>query len=137
MTLRATGRTGGALQKGRNGCPAHLGLTRGRVVGKRLAAWPWPSRVQPSARAQRTWADGVKRWRGDYVIVFPRSQWKFHKCVVCGHDLDFGTKASDTGVGPECARKPADLIEQAKREALEGDRRRYRREVIDLGFKIE
>jgi hypothetical protein len=79
----------------------------------------------------------VKRWRGDYVIVFPRSEWKFHKCVVCGRDVKFGTEASKSGVGPECARKPADLIAQAKRKALDDDRRRYRREVVDLGFKIE
>jgi hypothetical protein len=79
----------------------------------------------------------MKRWRGDYVIVFPRSQWQFHKCVVCGRDLKFGTEASKTGVGPECARKPADVVERAKQDALDGDRRRYGREVVDLGFKIE
>jgi hypothetical protein len=35
----------------------------------------------------------VKRWRGDYVIVFPRSEWKFYKCVVCGRGVKFGTEA--------------------------------------------
>jgi len=79
----------------------------------------------------------VKRWRGDYVIVFPRSQWKFHRCVVCGRDLKFGTEASRTGVGPECSRKPPGEVEQAKLSALEADRGRYRREVLDLGFTVE
>lgn len=79
----------------------------------------------------------MKHWRGDYVIVFPRSQWKFHKCVVCGRDLKSDSDASGTGVGPECSRKSPELVEQAKQTALEGDRRRYRREVVDLGFKIE
>jgi hypothetical protein len=51
--------------------------------------------------------------------------------------VKFGTDASKSGVGPECARKPADLIAQEKEKALDDDRRRYRREVIDLGFKIE
>jgi len=45
--------------------------------------------------------------------------------------------ASNTGVGSECVRKPADEIEHAKERALAGDRARYRREVIELGFKIE
>jgi hypothetical protein len=79
----------------------------------------------------------VKHWRGEYVIVLPHSQWAFHTCVVCGRDLKFGTEASRTGMGPECARKPADQIEHARRVALESDRRRYRREVLDLGFAIE
>jgi hypothetical protein len=48
----------------------------------------------------------------------------------------FGTEASKTGVGLECELKPAGQIEQAKREALEHDRQRYRREVIDPGFTI-
>jgi hypothetical protein len=78
----------------------------------------------------------MKRWRGDYVIVFPQSQWRFHKCVVCGRNVKFGSPASRSGIGPECGQ-PADLIERAKREALEGDRRRYRREVTDPGFRIE
>jgi hypothetical protein len=79
----------------------------------------------------------VKYWRGDYVIVFPRRKVKFHKCVVCGRSLKFDAPSSSTGVGPECARKPAALIEQAKQQALEGDRERYRREVSDLGFTVE
>jgi hypothetical protein len=79
----------------------------------------------------------MKYWRGDYVIVFPRRRVKFHKCVVWGCNLTFGAEASETGVGPECARKPPDLIEKAKRNVLEGDRRRYRIEVIDLGLTME
>lgn len=79
----------------------------------------------------------MRYWRGDYVIVFPGPRVKFHKCVVCGRNLSFDLSASDTGIGPECARKSADEIEKAKEGALSGDRTRYRREVIDLGFKIE
>jgi hypothetical protein len=79
----------------------------------------------------------VKYWRGDYVIVFPRRRVKFHKCVVCGRNLKFDSSSSDTGVGPECARKSAALIEQAKHQALERDRERYRRDVSNLGFTID
>ena len=79
----------------------------------------------------------VRYWRGDYVIVFPGPRVKFHKCVVCGRNLKFDAPTSDTGIGPECARKPADVIERAKDRALLGDRGRYRNEVIDLGFKVE
>jgi hypothetical protein len=80
---------------------------------------------------------GVKYWRGDYVIVFPGSRTKFHRCVVCGRSLRFDAPASDTGVGPECARKPTDVIANVKEKALEGDRRRYRAEVIGQGFTIQ
>jgi len=79
----------------------------------------------------------VKYWRGDYVIVFPKRRVKFYKCVVCGHKLDFNSKAADTGVGPECARNSSYSIKKAKSDALEGDRRRYRREVLALGFTID
>lgn len=79
----------------------------------------------------------MKYWRGDHVIVFPGRRVKFHTCVVCGRKLRFDAAASDTGIGPECARKPADLVENAKRRALELDRDRYRREVSDQGFRIE
>jgi hypothetical protein len=79
----------------------------------------------------------MKWWRGDYVIVFPESRVKFHKCVVCARNLKFDAAASSGGDGPECKHKPAEVIEQAKRKAIEGDRGRYRREVLDLGFKIE
>ncbi len=79
----------------------------------------------------------MKRWRGDYVIVFPGDRVKFHRCVVCRQPLRFHTDSSTSGVGPECARKPADLVAAAKQKALEEDRRRYRAEVLDHGFKIE
>jgi len=79
----------------------------------------------------------VKYWRGDYVIVFPGRKWKFHTCVVCGRKLKFGTASSETGIGPECAKKPTQEVEAAKAAALEGDRRRYRAEIVDLGFTIE
>ena len=79
----------------------------------------------------------MKHWRGDYVIVLPRARWKFHSCVVCGRKLDFANQSSATGVGPECARKDAEVIATAKSKALEGDRRRYRDEVVRLGFTIE
>ena len=39
-------------------------------------------------------------------------------------------------VGAECAHQAGVLIEHARREALEQDRRRYRREVIKPGFRI-
>ena len=71
------------------------------------------------------------------MIVFPERRVKVHKCVVCGRNLQLDTPASETGVGPECSRKPADVIEVTKRQALKADRRRYRLEVIDLGFTIE
>jgi hypothetical protein len=71
------------------------------------------------------------------VIVFPGSEWKFHKCVVCGRSVKFDSKASKTVIGAECATKPEHVIERAKHEALETDRRRYRREASDLGFTIE
>jgi hypothetical protein len=79
----------------------------------------------------------VKYWRGDYVIVFPGPRVKFHTCVVCSRNLRFDVATSDTGVGPECARKSADEIEQARAKALRRDRRRYRAEVLDQGFTIE
>jgi hypothetical protein len=79
----------------------------------------------------------MKSWRGDYVIVFPHERWHFHKCVVCGRDVAFGTQASKEGIGLDCSLKPAWQIEQAKREAVERDRQRYRREVLKPGFKIE
>lgn len=79
----------------------------------------------------------MKHWRGDYVTVFPGPRVKFHKCVVCGRNLKFDAPTSDTGIGSECARKGAAVIEKAKQKALAGDRARYRREVLDLGFKVE
>jgi hypothetical protein len=79
----------------------------------------------------------MKYWRGDYVIVFPGRRVKFHKCVVCGRNLKFDVPTSESGVGPECARKLPEVIEQAKQRALRADRERYRREVLDLGFTIE
>ena len=79
----------------------------------------------------------MKRWSGDYVIVFPGKRWKFHKRVVCGRRFKFSTESSTTGIGPECARKPADVVSTAKEKALENDRRRYRAEVLDLRFKVE
>jgi hypothetical protein len=49
----------------------------------------------------------------------------------------FGTEASKEGIGLDCSLKPAWQIEQAKREALEHDRQRYRREVLEPAFRIE
>jgi hypothetical protein len=79
----------------------------------------------------------LKQWRGDYVIVFPGREVKYHRCVVCGQDLKLGSEASRRGVGAGCSRKPAVLIEQARQAALDGDRHRYRNEVLKLGIKVE
>jgi hypothetical protein len=81
-------------------------------------------------------AELTKSWRGDYVIVFPGKEWYFHKCVICESDLKVGSEASKTGVGAECARKPAWQVEQAREAARDHDRERYRREVIKPGFRI-
>lgn len=79
----------------------------------------------------------MKHWRGDYVIVFPGDKVKFHRCVVCRQPLRFESASSKTGVGSECARKAPSLVAKAKDDALAKDRRRYKAEVADLGFKIE
>jgi hypothetical protein len=70
------------------------------------------------------------------VIVFPGPRVKFHRCVVCGRTLKFTTASADTSVGPECVRSTAD-VDALREGALAGDRRRYRSEVLDLGFKVE
>jgi hypothetical protein len=81
-------------------------------------------------------AKRMKSWHGDYVIVFPGKEWYFHKCVICESGLEVGSEASKTGVGAECARKPAWQVEQAREAAREHDRERYRREVIKPAFRL-
>ena len=80
-------------------------------------------------------ATAVKYWRGDYIIVFPGNRTKFHSCVICRRKLKFGTKASETGIGPECRHR--EDAEALKEKRLEEERRRYREQVVNLGFKIE
>ena len=78
----------------------------------------------------------MKHWRGDYVIVFPGPRWKFPTCVICGKSLKLSTDSATTGIGPECLRSASDA-DSIREKALESDRRRYKAEVLDLGFIIE
>ncbi len=76
--------------------------------------------------------------RRDHVIVFRDRKWYFHQCLICGKNIDFKSPAAKTGAGPECARRTTSAdIARMREAALERDRRRYRSEVMDLGFKIE
>ena len=79
----------------------------------------------------------MKHWSGDYVIVLPGRQWKFHTCVVCGKSLKLGTDSAKTGIGPTCLRSASADAATIREHALESDRRRYKAEVLALGFKIE
>jgi hypothetical protein len=78
----------------------------------------------------------VKWWRGDYVMVFPE-RWAFHSCVRCGNRL--ATKESQgRGIGPECAGLvTTEELASLRERALEGDRARYRAEVLNAGLRIE
>jgi hypothetical protein len=75
----------------------------------------------------------VKYWRGDWVIVYPGGRWGFHRCLVCGGRLKFGSAASKTGVGPECAGRPVADVDRRREEALEHERTKYRRRFSTLG----
>jgi hypothetical protein len=80
---------------------------------------------------------GRGRGRAELVAQVERTIGNaFHRCVVWARKLDFKSKSSDTGVGPECARKGVDVVEKARAVAHGGDRRGYRAEVLDLGFTV-
>jgi hypothetical protein len=80
----------------------------------------------------------VKFWRGEHVVVFPQRRWFFHTCNLCGKSLDLKSEAAKTGVGQECAKRTsATDVDRLREDILERDRANYRREVRDLGFRIE
>jgi hypothetical protein len=80
----------------------------------------------------------MKYWRGEHVIVFPKGTWYFHTCLLCGKPLDLKGDAAKMGVGPECSRKSsASDLNRLREATLESDRARYRREVLEQGFKVE
>ncbi len=67
----------------------------------------------------------MKYWRGDFVTVFPKGRWEFHRCILCDARITFGTKAAKTGVGPECEkRRTASDLDRLREDVLAGDRRR-------------